>query len=153
MQRQRKAARRHRRTAMDREGAPTLFTVFKRVLPALPITVAVGLLLLFVTAALLLLTKDPGRYYTPIALAVLYLTALVGGFIATRLARRRLPLLCGITEGAFLLIFCTVTGLFMPEAWHGGISGGIAALTRLLLLPVAVLGALVGAREKNRRYR
>ena len=152
MHHQRKAARRHRRTP-DREGGPTLCTVCKRVLPALPITVAVGLLLLFAAAALLLLTKDPGRYVGVAALAVLYLTALSGGFLATRLARRRLPLLCGVIEGLFLLIFCTVTGLFMPDAWHGGTSNVAAALIGALLFPTAIAGALAGAKRKNRRYR
>lgn len=152
MHHQRKAARRHRRTS-DREGAPTLCTVCKRVLPALPITVAVGLLLLFAAAALLLLTGDPGRFEIAAALAVLYLTALAGGFVAARLAHRRLPLLCGMIEGLFLLIFCTVTGLFAPQAWQSGVSGGLAALTRVLLLPTAVTGALIGARRKSRRYR
>ena len=151
MHHQRKAARRHRR-APEREGAPSLSAVCKRVLPALPITVAVGLLLLFVTAALLLRTKDPGRYGTPAALAVLYLTALAGGFIAARLAHRRLPLLCGLAEGAFLLVFCTVTGLFLPKTWQG-VSGGMAVLTRSLLFPAAVAGALLGARKKKRRRR
>jgi hypothetical protein len=111
------------------------------------------LLLLFVTAALLLRTKDPGRYGTPAALAVLYLTALAGGFIAARLAHRRLPLLCGLAEGAFLLVFCTVTGLFLPKTWQGISSGGMAALTRSLLFPAAVAGALQGARKKKRRRR
>ena len=153
MHHQRKAARRHRRAPADREGAASLSAVFKRVLSAQPITAAVGLLLLFATAALLMLTKDPLRHCGAVALAVLYLTALAGGAIAVRLCHRRAPLLCGVLEGVLLLIFCTVTGLFLPETWKSNVSGGVAVLTRALLIPTAVTGAFLGARRQRRRRR
>ena len=153
MHHQRKAARRRRRAPADREGATSLSAVFKRVLSAQPITAAVGLLLLFAAAALLMLTKDPGRHCGAVSIAVLYLTALVGGAVAVRLCHRRSPLLCGILEGAFLLIFCTVIGLFLPETWKSDVSGGFAVLMRALLIPTAVAGAFLGARRKRKRHR
>ena len=98
-----KAARRHRRTATEKEAIP-LSATMKCVLWALPITMAAGLLLLLLSTALLLSTKDPDRYHTAAALAVLYCTAFLGGLIAVRLSHRRSPLLCGLCEAVLLIL-------------------------------------------------
>lgn len=149
--RQKTAARRHRRVTPEREAIPTLSVTIKSVLVALPITVAVGLLLLFATTALLLATKDPDHYHTGAALAMLYLTAFLGGAIATRLHARRAPLLCGIGEAVCLLLFLTVLALCLPDAWGREQSGGIALLTRALLFPASLAGAFLAARQKKKR--
>ena len=143
-----KAANRRRRQAGD---ATTLSATARCVLLALPITVAVGLLLLFITSAVLLATQDPNRYHTAVGLALLYLTAALGGAIATRLCHRHSPLLCGVGEAVLLLLFITVPALFLPDAWKHTVSGGRALLTRLLLLPASVAGALGAARQKKKR--
>ena len=148
-----KAARRHRRTATEKDGAVTLSSTVKCVLCALPISMAVGLLLLLLSGMLLLATKDPDRYHTATALAVLYITAFSGGLIATRLCHRRSPLLCGLCEALLLLLLITVLSLFLPDEWHHTQSGGIALLVRVMLLPAAVLGAFLGARQKKIKRR
>ena len=149
--RQRKAARRYRRSANE-EGAPPLFTLMKRMLTALPITVGAGLLLLFVATALLLTAKDPLRYHAPVAMALLYLTAAFGGFLATRLCGRRAPLLCGIFEGLCLLAIVAVIGLCLPDALHRG-TGKLAWLTHGALPLCSLLGALLAARKTQKRRR
>ena len=144
-----KAARKHRRSATQGDGAPNLRSLMKCALCALPITVAVGLLLLLITTALLLLFKDPDRYHTAAALVLLYLTAFLGGMIATRLYRRRSPLLCGLSEAMLLLLLITVAAFFLPDGWKDHQSAGMALLTRVLLLPVSLGGALLAARKKT----
>jgi putative membrane protein (TIGR04086 family) len=148
-----KAARRHRRTTTEKEGAISLSQTMKCVLWALPITMAVGLLLLLLSAALLLTTKDPDRYHTATALAVLYITAFSGGLIATRLCHRRSPLLCGLCEAVLLILLFTVLSLCLPDAWRHTQSGGIALLSRVLLLPATVIGAFLGAKKKGAKRR
>ena len=151
--RSKKAARRHRRTASKSDGAIHLSTTAKGVLWALPITVAVGLLLLFVASALLLTTKDPDRYHTAMGYTLLYLTACIGGAVATRLCHRRTPLLCGFAEALLLLLAMTIIGIFLPNEWKSGSSAGVALLTRVLLLPASIGGALLAAREKKKARR
>ncbi|MBQ8356366.1 MAG: hypothetical protein IJX39_01000 [Clostridia bacterium] len=152
-QKPQKAARRHRRTATEQEGAPTLSALMKSVLVALPITVTVGLLLLLLSSVLLLSAKDPDRYHTGVAFTLLYLTAFIGGAIATRLQHRRAPLFCGLGEALLLLLFITVLAFCLPDAWGHSMSGALALLTRLLLLPASLAGALLAARQKKKTRR
>lgn len=147
------AARRHCRTATEKEGAITLSKTMKCVLWALPITMAVGLLLLLLSTALLLSTKDPDRYHTAAALAALYITAFLGGLIATRLCHRRSPLLCGLCEALLLIVTFTVLSLCLPDEWRHTQSGGFALLSRVLLLPATMVGAFMGARKKKVKRR
>ncbi len=148
-----KAASKRRRPRTERDGAPNLGSLMKCALCALPITAAVGLLLLFVATALLMSGKDPDRYHTVVGLSLLYVTALLGGMIATRLYRRRSPLLCGLAEGVLLLLLITLAAFFLPDGWRNGTSGGIAVLTRVLLLPASLCGALLAARPKTSKRR
>lgn len=146
------AARRRRRTATEGgDGDITLSRTMKCVLGALPITMAVGLLLLLLSAALLLATKDPDRYHTAAALAALYITAFSGGLIATRLCRRRSPLLCGLCEALLLLLLFTALSLCLPDEWQHTRSGGFALLSRVLILPASMIGAFLGARKQRKK--
>ena len=146
-----KTAKRLRRTVSERDGAPALSVTAKSALLALPITVAVGLLFLFITTALLMTAKDPDSYHMAAGYIILYLTALIGGAVAVRLNRRRAPLLCGILEGVLLLILITVLGFCLPNAPEHDHSFGVALLTRVLLPIVALIGALPAARTPKKR--
>ena len=128
-----------------------LSALAKSVLIALPVTMGVGLLLLIGTTALLLCTKDPGRYNTVAGLAVLYVTALLGGGIATWLFDRRSPALCGTVMGLILFLLLCIPPLF--SAQDGIQNAGIAFLARLALLPAALLGALTSTPKKKKRRR
>ena len=145
-----KAARKHRAT--EHSGAPDLGSLMKCALCALPITAGMGLLLLLLTAALLMKTGDPNRYHTAAGLALLYVTAALGGMIATRLYRRRSPLLCGLVEGVLLLLLVTVAAFFLPDELRATPARGAAILTRVLLVPTALVGAWA-ARKKARPTR
>ena len=81
---------------------------------------------------------------------LLYLTALIGGWIANRLYGRRAPVLCGLGMGfAFFLLF-TVLALAIPvKADH---STALALLFRTFLIPTALAGAALATGSK-RRYR
>ena len=145
-----KAARKHRAT--EHSGAPDLGSLMKCALCALPITAGMGLLLLLLTAALLMKTGDPNRYHTAAGLALLYVTAALGGMIATRLYRRRSPLLCGLVEGVLLLLLVTAAAFFLPDELRVTPARGAAILTRVLLVPTALAGAWT-ARKKARPAR
>ncbi|MBQ9098568.1 MAG: hypothetical protein IJY50_03970 [Clostridia bacterium] len=151
-QRAKKPASKHRRTATERDGALTLSATVKSVLVALPITVAVGLLLLFIATLLLLRTDDPGHYYTAVGLILLYVTAMAGGAVATRLHRGLSPLLCGSFEAVLLFLFFSVAAICMPRAWQSHFPGGITLLLRLLMLPASLMGAYMVAKRRKKRH-
>ena len=148
-QQKKKAAKRPRRAARSQD-VRVLPAVTKSTLLAFGITLAVGLLLLVITTAILLATKDPDRYHAFAGPALLYLTALIGGALAVKLYGRRAPVLCGLSMGICLFLFSTAVALFLPNA---GANKALALLLRMLILPAAVLGSSLSSRQKKPRRR
>lgn len=133
---------------------PSLQSLGKSVLLALPITVAFALLLMLPVTALLLKTGNPNAYHTGAGLAILYLATLLGGTITTRLHHRRTPLLCGLAMGGALLLLLLVISLILPGNAHT-YSTALQVGLHALLLPTALLGSYLGAKERSvpRRHR
>ncbi len=130
----------------------SLGSVLKSTLVAAPIALAVGILLILLAAAILSATGDPLKYHTVAGLFLIYLTALLGGTLATRLHRRRTPLLCGVAMGFLMLLLLLVLSLILPNSGHQ-YSTAMQIGLHALLFPATVIGALLGAREKQQRAR
>lgn len=146
--------KKHRRHGVGKsEGAPTIATPLKASLVALPITLIVGVCLLLAATALLLSTKDPNRYHGILALPILYLTAFLGGMIATRIAHRYAPFLCGISLGLLLVLLFSLLALILPDALSSGGGSYIKFFLRLVVLPASLLGSCLGAKEKKHKRR
>ena len=142
-----KAAKRRRRTVSEKEAT------IQSVLRALPVTAGIGLLLLFITAALLMQTSDPDRYHTVAGYGLIYATAFCGAFVAVRFNGRHTPLLCGVLEGVFWLTLITATGFCLPSSLKNDTSLAVSLLTHALVLPVSMLGALAASAQRKGRHR
>ncbi len=145
----RRAARRQHTASPD---TVSFTSVLKSALLAMPITIACGMLLLLLATAILLMTRDPDRYHTAAGLVLIYLTALIGGAVATRMHRRHAPLFCGMAEALLLLLALLFVSLILPESGHT-YSGALHIGLHALLFPAALVGALLGAREKKIKSR
>ncbi len=132
----------------------SLASVLKSTLLAAPIAIALGMLLLLGMTAILLTAKDPDRYHTAAGLVAIYLTALLGGTLTTRMHGRRAPLFCGLAMAFLMLLLLLVVSLILPESGHT-YTNALHIGLHALLFPAAVVGALLGAREKKtpRRHR
>ena len=128
----------------------SLYTMMKCVLLALPFTVLLGALLLSAITALLLFSKNPIRYADTGGMICLYLTASLGGALATRFYGRRSPVLCGLALGLLLMLFVGISALLTPQA---DTPTAMALLLRLLIPIASLAGAMLGARKKKTRYR
>ena len=137
----------------SRESSGGLPAWLRASLIALPLSLLVGVLLLALGTALLLSTKDPNRYYSSLALPILYLTAFLGGVIATRLSHRRAAFLCGLLEGLSLCLFFALAALFMPNSLATEGTGYIKFLLRLPVIPSAMVGAFLAAKQATPRRR
>ena len=126
----------------------SLGSVLKSVLFAAPIALATGVLLILLAAAILSATGDPLKYHTVMGLFLIYLTALLGGTLATRLHGRRTPLLCGVMMGSLLLLLLLMLALILPNSGHE-YSTAMQIGLHALLFPATVIGALLGARKKR----
>ncbi len=146
-----KKATRGRRRTQVRASAPTLGNTVKCIVLAFAIAVAIGLLLLFFATALLLLTKDPDHHHTAVGLAVAYLTAFIGGVVATALCNRRSPLLCGFGVALCMILLSTALSIFLPHVKGQDVTHSVLFLERLLFLPAATLGAMLTTKKRKKR--
>ena len=136
----------------NNRGGGAIRSIGKSVGIALPVTGAAGVLLMVPVTALLLCTANPNAYHTVAGLALLYVTALFGGALATWLHHRRAPLLCGAAMGGALILLLILCSLVLPgnaNSYTPSLRVGLHAL----VLPCTVVGALMGARERSTRPR
>ncbi|MBE6629851.1 MAG: hypothetical protein E7624_03255 [Ruminococcaceae bacterium] len=140
----------HKRFAKEKEHPQSFSALLKSVLCALPLTVLSGALLLLVTTAVLLNTADPDHYHVPAGMLLSYLTAAIGGMLATLFYGRRSPALCGFFEGVCLFLLLSVPALFLKSA-DG--NAALSLLYRVLIFPASLVGAYLGSRKKTRRGR
>ena len=143
-----KAARRTRHP-IDTEPARSPSALLKSVLLALFVSMATGLLLLVITTSVLLCTKDPDAYRPVMGPVLLYLTALIGGILATALYHKRSPVLCGAAEGLLLLLITLLPALFWQMPEQGQTARTL--LLRCLILPISLLGALLCSKKPKKR--
>ena len=97
-------------------------------------------------------TPDPGKYVFPLGLAALYLSAVVGGFVA-RKRNGGLSLLtgalCGLSEVAAALLL----SLLIPTSASTGLSPAAVFCTRLPVVGFSVLGAYLASAERKKKHR
>lgn len=114
------------------------------------VTVAVGAMLLLSLAlsAVVYSTSDPSAYVTPVAFTVLYISALAGGFTASRLNRHS-AVLCGVTVGMVLLVIMFVFSLAVKSSLGAdyGVEGEIGL--RAAVIVCSLMGAFIGVMKNT----
>ena len=138
------------RALRNAERPQSLAALMKCVLLALPFTVLLGALLLCICTALLLRTQNPIRYTPILGILCLYLTAALGGMLATRLYGRRAPVLCGFLLGILLMLCLGVPALFLQQT---ATNAAVALFLRLLIPLASLAGALLTAGKRKTRHR
>ncbi len=134
---------RHRKAARSQPQR----SVWKSALLSLPLTAALALLLLVLSASLLLLTKDPARYHGILGIALLYATAMLGGALSALLCGRQFPLLSGILAGVGMFILFSIPSLFVS----GSIHKLYGILLRTPIIGAAMGGAYLACRKRKMR--
>lgn len=123
-------------------------SVVSRVVRSLAIGAAVGIVfgaLLLVAAAAVMAAVGTSAAVLPIALAVIALAALAGGFTAARLLKER-GLLIGAACGALLFAVTVLGGL----GTDGTVSGVIALLKPIIAVGFGALGGVSGVNLKRK---
>ncbi len=111
-----------------------------------------GALLSFLGALIAYSQDDPDARLLPLSLAVLFLSLMAGGFIASRTSRQS-PLLCGIGVGLMAFPIQFLLSCLLPDNLDGGWNGNTAILwfIRAGMLIFGLLGALLGGYAPRRR--
>lgn len=108
------------------------------------VAVLTAVLLAFVLAAILYKTADPARYVTPTAFSALYVSALLGGFTATRLNKGS-ALLCGLAVGVLLVALAFVASLPVGNKLSSDYGITLSVALRAAVIGCALMGAFIGA--------
>lgn len=104
--------------------------------------------LLVVFSALCLLMKDPHALALSLSLGAVYISSLVAGFAAVRKNGRRDALLIGALSGLMLLLLLSALApVFGNSESDGAVKHAI--ILRLLVIPVAIGGAFLGATKRK----
>ena len=119
-----------------------LASVVLSALFALPFMVGIGLILLLVMTGIVLSTGNPDAMMTPIALAVLGVSALVGGIISARRCGSR-GLLCGLCSGFLFTLLLWILTFFINRS-DPLMTLGISAWGRVALHAAVVVVATCG---------
>ena len=135
------------RTPKKREDENTL--LWKGILGTLLLSLAVGGGLLLFFSLVLTLTPDPLAFVLPLGLLASALTALLGGFFATRIYHLA-PLGAGLINGILLLALSLLFSLLFGKhaaTYATGYSAVVSALLHVALIGISLGGAFLGARE------
>ena len=112
--------------------------------------IGTGLTLLF--SAVLYSLADPTRFLTPVASCVLYISALLGGFLSAKFNRGS-ALLCGALYAAFMLLTMTFISLFFGFGHSADYPLTTAIAFRAIAVAIAVIGAMIGSHQKTKKRR
>ena len=94
-------------------------------------------------------TPDPGSSLLPIGLAALYVSALIGGFVAYKF-HRGLTLITGLFCGLGCIAVSLLLSLLIPGQ-TGDFSPLTVFLSRLPVIPCSVLGSFLASAKPRRR--
>ena len=143
------------RTPKSRKDDSSLF--FKGIVGTLLLSLAVGGGLLLLFSLVLTLTPDPLAFVLPFGLLASAITALLGGFFATRIYHLA-TLGAGLINGILLLSLALLCSLLFGKnatTYATGYSAVVSALLHIALMGFSVGGAFLGAKEHipNKRHK
>ena len=122
---------------------------------ALPVAAVIGFILLLIVTMVACANADPDALTTPLALAALGLTSLMGGMVAAIRGYRH-PLLSAVIFGLFLILLQLAGLLFYSDELRAQLSMGVPALgrwgMRLSVLPFSLLGGGIGKKRDRVRH-
>lgn len=106
--------------------------------------------LIFISGAILILGKDPGRYAFIAALAVLAVSSFIGGYAG---AKKGGSIGSGVVSGVVLAILLLVFSLFISENESVTVMGGAlnSLLTKTGVIILSTLGALAASKTHSRK--
>ena len=144
------AAIRHpKKTTHTEEDSPALWV--RHIGKSLLITLLAAVLLTVSLSLVAYFYSDPDRLIRPLGLFASGLTALIGGFAATRI-HGHAALLCGLFNGSCTMALMILLSLFLG-GHAAGYSVGISLLLHVGFLALSVLGAYLGLRKKPKKTR
>ena len=111
-------------------------------------SIGIALILGVIASLILFKTKDPLKLIVPSALSVLYISTLLGGYIASRINKCS-AMLTGLLSSLFVLLFLLFISLFIPASHSSGYGILSSISLRLALVVSSLVGAFIGISNKK----
>ena len=145
-----KAPKKHMRSHPPKKDVDEGKLFLKSTLGTLLLTLAVAGGMLLLSSLVLLFVPDPLSLVLPAGLLTATLSALAGGYFATRIYH--LPaLMSGLINGILLTLLSLLFSILFtknPESYATGYSASVSAILHAGIVGVSIGGAFLGARER-----
>ena len=145
-----KMPKKYKRLRKQEDGSEGVLFL-KSTLGAFLLTLALGGGLLLLCTLVLSFTPDPLSLALPAGLFCSALTALMGGFFATRIYHLP-PLGAGLINGILITVLSLLFSFFFAknaDFYATGYSAAVSALLHASAVGLSIGGAFIGAREKT----
>lgn len=110
------------------------------------ISLAIGSVLTLILSAVVYSLADPNRYITPVAFCILYISALLGGFLSAKFNGGS-ALLCGGLYAVMMLVTMFLVSLFFDGSYSADRSLPLAVGLRGVAAGLSIAGAMIGAHK------
>jgi putative membrane protein (TIGR04086 family) len=124
--------------------------ILPSVVRAYLISIGIGTGMTLVCSAMLYSLSDPTRFITPTAFCILYISALLGGFLSAKFNRGS-ALLCGALYTIFMLGTMTLVSLLFGGDHSADHSLASAVGFRAIAMAMAIVGAMIGSHQKPKK--
>ncbi len=126
--------------------------LFKNVAISFLLTMGITLLCILLLSAAFYATADPNRYIAPLSMSLLFISSLLGGFLAVK-RHNGSALLCGLLFAVMMLALTLSVSLFFDLSLSADRSLPMEFGLRGIAAALSILGAFIGATEKKKKPR
>ena len=138
----------HHAKGQHRQQDNTQQLMPKLLLKGSAITIGIGFAMTVVTSLIAYFSTDPNTLIRPLAWGASAITALIGGFITTRLHKHS-ALICGLFSGGMMTCMMILASLFL-KSFASGYSTLISALLHTGFILLSVAGAFLGLEKPKK---
>lgn len=131
---------------------PPLSKIFTSSLKGAALGLVISLILALIMTLIALNSGDPSALLSPLALATLYVSAFVSGFIATRINGSS-SLVCGIISGGIFMIFYMAVKFILPHADTQSHNFFVSFLYHVLTVVMAILGGYAAQTKRTKKHK
>lgn len=126
--------------------------IFHATLKGYLFSLGIGAILTLSLSFLVYSLSDPARYVTPVAFCILYISALLGGFLSAKFNHGS-ALLCGLLYSAMMLITMLAVSLFFNKSFSADHPLSLAIGLRGVAVLLAITGAMIGTHKRKQKRR
>ena len=132
--------------ANAQENADSFYFLLKCSLRGFAFSIACGVVLIFISAAIAYSTQDPNTAAAIAGPCSAYIAAALGGFAASKKCKRS-ALLCGVCTGGLMLIAVHIIALFFGNYSTDITKSGMQFLLNIPFIVCAVIGSIFGIKS------